>query len=144
MSDERKPDSPAQAASSISLSPNFRIIYANGFAYRASTSDFGLSFITSIMVPGQNPDGSSGNFAANVQEATVMLSLPSIRALSENLTRLMTVIEKEIGQIKVPKGSLITDGQLKSMADSLKMAPLEDPGRLMRAIIPNLGHLAPN
>jgi hypothetical protein len=40
----------------------------------------------------------------------------------------MTVIEKEIGQIKVPKGSLITDGQLKSMADSLKMAPLEDPG----------------
>jgi hypothetical protein len=56
----------------------------------------------------------------------VMLSLPSVKALAENLTLLVKEIEKDIGYIKVPRGTKIDADALSIVSESLKSSPLED------------------
>jgi hypothetical protein len=55
-----------------------------------------------------------------------MLSLPSVKALAENLTLLVKEIEKDIGYIKVPRGTKIDADALSIVSESLKSSPLED------------------
>ena len=126
MSDDRKPASPVPPAPQVLQSPNFRTIYANGFSYRASVADFGITALTQIPVTHQTPDGNVFSGNVNLQEVMIMLSLPGVKALTENLVLLVKEIEKEVGHIKVPKGARIDTAQLQIISESLKLTPLED------------------
>jgi hypothetical protein len=106
-------------------SPNFRIIYANGFSFKPSTTDFGVTFLTQIVIPGELPDGSQGNVITNMQEMTVMMALPWAKAFTENLGRLIAEIEKQTGEIRTATGSLITEEQLSGVAATLKAGALK-------------------
>lgn len=125
MSDEHTQESSAQTTPTIQ-SPNFRIIYANGFSYRAGVADFGLTPLVQIPIPRQTPEGNIISVNANLQEVMIMLSLPSVKALAENLTLLVKEIEKDIGHIKVPRGTKIDADNLRIVSESLKSSPLED------------------
>ena len=126
MSDEHSKESSTQTTPPMIQSPNFRIIYANGFSYRVSVSDFGLTALVQIPVPHQTPEGNIISVNASLQEVMIMLSLPSVKALAENLTLLVKEIEKDIGHIKVPRGAKIDADNLRIVSESLKSSPLED------------------
>jgi hypothetical protein len=126
MSDEHSQESSTQTTPPMIQSPNFRIIYANGFSYRAGVSDFGLTALVQIPVPRQTPEGNIISVNASLQEVMIMLSLPSVKALAENLTLLVKEIEKDIGHIKVPRGAKIDADNLRIVSESLKSSPLED------------------
>jgi hypothetical protein len=126
MADEREQESPAQTTPLIVQSPNFRIIYANGFSYKPSVTDFGLTPLVQIPIARQNPDGTTTTTNAALQEVMIMLSLPSVKVLAGNLTLLVNEIEKEVGHIKVPRGLKIDAQQLRGVSESLKSSPLED------------------
>jgi hypothetical protein len=127
MSDEHKPDSPPQPpAPMLVQSSNFRVIYANGFSYKPSVSDFGLTPLVQVPAVQQVPDGTAINANAHMQEVMIMISLPGLKALSENLALIVKEIEKQIGHIRVPRGAIINDDQIRSLSDTLKATPLQD------------------
>jgi hypothetical protein len=127
MSDVRKPDSPPLPPTpTLVQSPNFRVIYANGFSYKPSVSDFGLTPLVQVPVVQQAPDGNTINTNSHVQEVMIMLSLPGLKALSENLALIVKEIEQEIGHIRVTRGSIINDDQIRSLSEVLKATPLQD------------------
>jgi Protein of unknown function (DUF3467) len=104
-------------------SDKFRIIYANGFTFKPSTTDFGVTFMTQIVIPHDLPDG--GNVITNIQEIAVMMSLPSAKAFSENIAKLIAEIEKQIGTIRTAKGAILTEEQVSGVGAGLKGATLE-------------------
>jgi hypothetical protein len=95
MSAEHTQEPSTQTTPPMIQSPNFRIIYANGFSYRAGVADFALTALVQIPVPHQAPEGNIISVNANLQEVMIMLSLPSVKALAENLTLLVREIEKD-------------------------------------------------
>jgi hypothetical protein len=125
MSDERNRESQPPSALPTVQSPNFRIIYANGFSYKPTLADFGLTAIVTLPIT-QNIEGNLITSEVAMQEVMIMLSLASAKALAKNLTVMVGEIEKEYGQIRVPRGALISDEQLRAVANNFKLAPLED------------------
>jgi hypothetical protein len=118
MSDERKPDLPTNPTPPVVQSPNFRIIYANGFSYKPGVADFGLSAAVQVPIT-QNVAGNLIATDVLLQEIMIMLSLPAVKALGMNLTKLVEVIEKEVGDIRLVRGSLLSDEQLRAISDNL-------------------------
>jgi hypothetical protein len=124
MSDERRPGPPQQQIfSQLLRSPNFRIIYASGFGYKATPADVALTPITDIPVIGQ---GTVIPMNAHVQEVMIMLSLPAVKALARNLTAVVSEVEKYVGHIRVPKGNILDDKQIEAISIGLKTTEYED------------------
>ena len=124
MSDERKPGSPERPPIQQVQSPNFRVIYANGFAYKPSWADIGLTPIVQVPIT-QIVDGNVVSNIVGLQEVMIMLSLPAAKSLARNLIKFIEEIEKQIGDIRVTKQSIVTDETLKTISDELKSLELE-------------------
>jgi hypothetical protein len=124
MSDERKPETPTQQFPLQVQSPNFRVIYANGFAYKPTYSDFGLTAIVQVSYI-QNVEGNVITNNVSLQEVMIMLSLAGAKSLGRNLTKIITEVEKQIGPIKITKQSIISDEALKSISDEINAMEFE-------------------
>jgi hypothetical protein len=125
MSDQHNPIPPRQQQASLPTiqSSSFRVIYAGGFAYRATPTDFAITLMTQIPVTAR---GSPIAFNANVQEAMIVLSLPTAKALARNLARLVAEIEKHVGNIRMTKDSILTVDQIEIISESLEITEYAD------------------
>lgn len=129
MSDNEPPVTPVsrpQRSQTYLQSNNFRIIYADGFSFRPRTIDFGVTFITQIVVPRELPDGNNDNVITNFHEIEVKMSLSTAKAFSINLSNLIAEIEKQTGKIRTATGSLLTEEQLNGVAATLRAGALND------------------
>jgi hypothetical protein len=63
---------------------------------------------------------------ANVQEAMMMLSLPTAKALARNLTRIVAEVEKHVGHIRMTKDSVLTDDQISAISKSFENTEFAD------------------
>lgn len=129
MSDESKSATPVihdTTGSTLQLvqSPNFRVIYANGFAYKPSYADLGLTPIVQISIT-ERVDGNLASRNIGLQEVMIMLSLPAAKSLAKNLVRFINQIEKEIGPIKITKQSVVSDEALETVSNELKAVEYE-------------------
>jgi hypothetical protein len=120
MSDEHKPTLSGEPTFN---SPNFRIIYANGFSYKPSVTEFALTALVQLPF-GQNVGGNIVTTNANMQEVMVMMSLAGVKSLAKNLSLIVNEIEKIIGPIKLPRESILNEAQLGSIAGMLKATSL--------------------
>jgi hypothetical protein len=124
MSDQHNPSRSRQQASlPLIQSPSFRTFYASGFAYRATPNDFAITAVTQIPV---NLPGSPMAITANVQEAMMMLSLPTAKALAKNLTRIVAEVEKHVGHIRMTKDAVLTDDQIGAISKSFENTEFAD------------------
>jgi hypothetical protein len=124
MSHERRSGPPQQQIfPQLYRSPNFRIIYASGFGYRATPADVALTPLAEIPV---NAPGTGFPINAHMQEVMIMLSLPAVKALARNLTSLVAEVEKYVGRIRVPKGNILDDEQILAISIGLKTTEYEE------------------
>jgi hypothetical protein len=106
-------------------SKEYRIIYSDTFTVKASPVDFGITFGTQTTSPVQR-EGQFGEINIIAKEITVMMSLASLKTLTQHLASAVEIIESEIGKIRTTKASILNDDQKNVIRNNMKSNPLED------------------
>ena len=76
-------------------SPHYREIYASGFSFRATMSDFSIIFLSLASPPG------ALSAMLNQEETAITMTLPTLKVISENLSAVVKRIEEHLGPIKI-------------------------------------------
>ena len=117
MSDDRN-STPATTQTRAIRSQFYRDAYTNGFRFRLSPLDFSITFSSNTEVPG------SGVIMQD--EMGVNMGLPAAKILALHLSKMIEMIENEIGAIRIPKASIPTEQMTRELTRSMRENPLTD------------------
>jgi hypothetical protein len=98
----------------------YREFYANGFTFRATISDFSIVFLSLTSPPGQPGP------LMNKEEGTAIMTLPTLKVLSEHLAGSVKAIEDILGPIKVDSRMRPKDEQIKALIAGILTADLKE------------------
>jgi hypothetical protein len=106
-------------------SPDHKTIYSDTFSVRASPIDMQITFSHQTFLPLFNPQtGMSTQMNAISEQFTVAMPLPMLKGFSIHLTKIIEIIESEIGNILVPKAMEATAENIDMVRQNLRNNPL--------------------
>ena len=98
----------------------YREFYASGFTFRATMSDFSIVFLSLTTPPGRTTP------LINQEEGAVIMTLPTLKVLSEHLVHGVKAIEEVLGPIKVDNRMRPKDEQFKALVSGILTAELKE------------------
>lgn len=123
MSEQRQPPQAGQVTAIRAA--DHKIVYSDFFSVRASPVDMQITFGSQTIVPILSPQTrTSVPIEALLEQVTVAMPLPIMKALSLHLTRIVETIEGEIGNIRITKSSEPTDQHMEMVRQNLRNNPL--------------------
>jgi hypothetical protein len=63
---------------------------------------------------------------ATLEEVTIIMTMPNLKALSQHLSKIVDLLETEIGPIKMTKSSQMSDENLEIVRNNLRANPLTE------------------
>ena len=101
-------------------SPQYREIYATGFAFRATMSDFSIVFLSLSSPPG------ALNVVLNQEETAVTMTLPILKAFSENLSAAVKQLEDRLGPIKVDTRMRPDEARMTALFSGIDLSQMKE------------------
>ena len=120
-----QPIAPQTVPVFVIRSPQYRIIYSNTFAIRATPVDMALTFSVQSTLPAPTVGGMQ-MVNATQEEVMIMLTLPSLKALAEHLAGVIEITEKELGPIRVTKASRLTEEHRAMIRQNIAQNPISE------------------
>ena len=100
----------------VTRSVEYRAIYAGNFRFRVTNLDAAITFVSIADLP--------GGMLALQDEATVTMSFPAMKILSEHLALAVQTIEQELGPIRVPLAVRPNEQNKAQLIQTLKATAL--------------------
>lgn len=104
---------------------DFRSFYTNGFTFAFSPVDFTMTFLSpQTTSPGVTLAGV--NVASLKEEASVQMTLSTLKVLSEHLRVMVETYERELGPIKIQKRQRPNELNVEGLTQVLRNNPLTE------------------